>query len=260
MKVLITGHKGFIGSNVYRDWKKIVPDVTGIDRPDDIENFEGGDYDLVIHLAAYADIRDSIEDPNKYYTNNVVKTKKLFDWCRETNTRLLYASSSAVEGAYWENPYAMTKWINEQMAPSNSVGMRFTTVYGADSRPNMMYRMLLDKTAKYVTNHKRDWIHVDDVCSAIRCLAESEFTGIIPVGSGQLTSVRELAEKMDMGHLPVKVDTPGEREENLADITEMKKLGWFPMHDIMFDDGEEYEDPMIEAFAQSGLEPDAQFF
>jgi nucleoside-diphosphate-sugar epimerase len=164
MKVLITGHKGFIGSSVYHDWEITNKgNITGIDRPDDIEDFDGGEYDLVIHLAAYANIRDSIEDPDNYYTNNVVKTRKLFDWCRETDTRLLYASSSAVDGAYWENPYAMTKWINEQMAPPNSVGMRFTTVYGPGSRPNMMYRMLQDKTAKYVTNHKRDWIHVVDV-------------------------------------------------------------------------------------------------
>ena len=242
VKVLITGHKGFIGSNVYRDWKETHGEwVTGIDRPDDVENFEGGDYDLVIHLAAYADIRDSIEDPDNYYQNNVVKTKKLFDWCRETNTRLLYASSSAVEGAYWENPYAMTKWINEQMAPPNSVGMRFTTVFGPDSRPNMMYRMLQDKTAKYVTNHKRDWIHVSDVCRAIRYIAESNFTGPISVGSGDLTPVRELAKVMGMGDLPVKEDTPGERDENLADITELRKLGWFPTINILHHgEGDEY--------------------
>ena len=135
-------------------------DVTGIDRPDDIGDFEGGDYDLVIPFpAAHADIRDSIEDPNKYYTNNALKTKKLFGVGVEKQTpdffMLLLVQWS---GAYWENPYAMTKWINEQMAPPNSVGMRFTTVFGPGSRRNMMHRMLQDKTAKYVTNHKRDWI------------------------------------------------------------------------------------------------------
>ena len=104
--------------------------------------------------------------------------KPLFDWCRDTNTRLLYASSSAVEEEYWENPYAMTKWVNEMMdPPSNSVGLRFTTVYGPDSREDMMYRMLEDKTAKYVTNHRRDWIHVKDVCRAIRYLAHANVNG-----------------------------------------------------------------------------------
>ena len=120
----------------------------------------------------------------------------MFEWCRKTNTRLLYASSSAVEEEYWENPYAMTKWINEVMAPPNSVGMRFTTVYGPDSRPNMMYRMLEDKTAKYVTNHKRDWIHVKDVCRAIHYLASSSITGPVTIGTGKSVSVKALADAM----------------------------------------------------------------
>ena len=72
---------------------------------------------MVIHLAAYANIRESLEDPEKFYVNNVLMAKPLFDWCRDTNTRLLYASSSAVEEEYWENPYAMTKWVNEMMDP-----------------------------------------------------------------------------------------------------------------------------------------------
>ena len=54
--------------------------------------------------------------------------------------------------------------------------MRFTTVYGFDTRDNMMYGLLRDKKATYVTNHKRDWIHVQDVCRAIRFLAPSILT------------------------------------------------------------------------------------
>jgi nucleoside-diphosphate-sugar epimerase len=52
--------------------------------------------------------------------------------------------------------------------------MRFTTVYGPGGRGNMMYDLLKDGKAKYVTNHKRDWIHVKDVCRAIRHLASSD--------------------------------------------------------------------------------------
>ena len=234
MRVLVTGHNGFIGRNVYLDWQQTlgVNNVDGIDYPDDIGDFDGGDYDLVIHLAAYADIRESLKEPQLYYENNVVKAKKLFEWCRKTNTRLLYASSSAVEEEYWENPYAMTKWINEVMAPPNSVGMRFTTVYGPDSRPNMMYRMLEDKTAKYVTNHKRDWIHVKDVCRAIHYLASSSIIGPVTIGTGKSVSVKALADAMGMGHLPLVKDTPGERMDNQADISRLKKIGWFPTVDI----------------------------
>ena len=178
MKVLVTGHRGFIGRYVFADWRdQLGYKVHGIDHPDCISDFKGGDYDLVVHLAAWADIRESLEKPAEYYENNVVKAKPIFDWCGETGTRLLYASSSAVDGNYWENPYAMSKWVNEQMAPPNSVGMRFTTVYGPESRDNMMYGMLKEGTAPYVTNHKRDWIHVRDVCTAIRSLAPSSVCG-----------------------------------------------------------------------------------
>ena len=232
-KVLITGHEGFIGKHVFADWYETHGEwVTGLDRPDDVKDFTGGEYDLVIHLAAYADIRDSQENPEKYYNNNVLSTKPLFDWCRDTNTRLLYASSSAVEEGYWTNPYAMTKWVNEQMAPPNSVGMRFTTVYGPGGRGNMMYDLLKNKKAKYVTNHKRDWIHVKDVCRAIRYLAASEITGPVTVGTGESVAVKDLAKAFGQGDLPVLENTPGEREDNIADISLLKTTGWFPSVNI----------------------------
>ena len=234
MKVLVTGHRGFIGRYVFADWRKELGyEVHGIDRPDGVVNFKGGDYGLVIHLAAYADLRESVEQPEKYYENNVVKAKPLFDWCRETNTRLLYASTGAANENYWDNPYAMSKWINEQMAPPNSVGMRFTTVYGPDVRPNMMYGLLRDKKATYVTNHKRDWIHVHDVCKAIRFLAPSSITGPVPIGYGESVPVRKLAEKFGQGHLPVKEYTPGEAEDNVADISIMASIGWMPTISVL---------------------------
>ena len=234
MKVLVTGHRGFIGRYVFADWRRELGyEVHGIDHPDDVGNFKGGDYDLVIHLAAWADIRESLEKPEAYYINNVVKAKPIFDWCHETNTRLLYASSSAVDDNYWENPYAMSKWINEQMAPPNSVGMRFTTVYGPDVRANMMYGLLRDKKATYVTNHKRDWIHVHDVCNAIRYLAPSTLTGPVPIGYGESVPVRKLAEKFGQGDLPVKDYTPGEAEDNVADISIMASIGWMPTISVL---------------------------
>ena len=234
MKVLVTGHRGFIGRYVFADWRKTHGyNVHGIDHPEDVGDFKGGDYDLVIHLAAWADIRESLQKPDEYYNNNVVKAKSLFDWCRDTNTRLLYASSSAVDADYWNNPYAMSKWINEQMAPPNSAGMRFTTVYGPDSRDNMMYGMLKDKTAPYVTNHRRDWIHVKDVCRAIRYLASSTICGPVPVGYGESIPVRKLAQAFGQGDLPVKDYTPGEAEDNVADISIMLSTGWFPTINIL---------------------------
>ena len=164
MKILVTGHKGFIGSHVYELLNTIGYDVDGLDKPDDIGDFKTDKiYDVVIHLAAYAALRDSIRNPDKFWENNVVKSQPIFDYCRSYGIRCLYASSAGAHG-WWQNPYAITKKVNEIQAPPNSVGMRFFNVWAEEgSREDMLYRMLQDNTAKYLTRHRRDWIHVHDV-------------------------------------------------------------------------------------------------
>ena len=96
-----------------------------------------------------------------------------------------------------------------------------------------MYGLLRDKKATYVTNHRRDWIHVKDVCSAIRYLAPSTITGPVPVGYGESVPVKKLAEKFGQGDLPLKEYTPGEAEDNVADISIIASTGWMPMINIL---------------------------
>ena len=235
--ILVTGHKGFIGSHVFNDLRHEQGYgylVEGMDFPDDIGDFKAPSgmfaehYDCIIHLAAFAALRDSIDNPEKFWENNVEKSKPIFDYCRENNVRLLYASSAGAHG-WWQNPYAITKKANELMAPPNSVGMRFFNVWSEEgSREDMLYRMLQDNTATYLTRHKRDWIHVDDIVRAIAYLMNSQYVGPIDIGTGEAVSVLDLAKHMGMGHLPIKEHTPNEPEELCADTTELRKLGWFP--------------------------------
>ena len=133
MKILVTGHKGFIGSRLFHDLRYEQGygyGVEGLDSPDDIGDWVAPSgmfaehYDCIIHLAAFAALRDSIENPEKFWENNVEKSKPIFDYCREHNVRLLYASSAGAHG-WWQNPYAITKKVNEIQAPRDSVGMRF---------------------------------------------------------------------------------------------------------------------------------------
>ena len=132
------------------------------------------------------------------------------------------------------NPYAISKKVNEIQAPPNSVGMRFFNVYAEKvSRTDMLYRMLEDKTATYLTRHKRDWIHVDDIVSAIATLIPSSYTGVLDVGTGDPVAVIDLAMKMGMGHLPIKEDTPGERDITGADNSKLRELGWMPTINIL---------------------------
>ena len=234
MKILVTGHKGFIGSHVYEHFTNLGFEVDGYDRPDDLGDFKTDKiYDVVIHLAANAAIREAVENPDLFWENNVEKSKPIFDYCRDNNVRCLYASSAAVY-EWWINAYGISKKVNEVQAPPNSVGMRFFNVYAERvSRTDMLYRMLEDKTATYLTRHKRDWIHVDDIVSAIATLIPSSYTGVLDVGTGDPVSVIDLATKMGMGHLPIKEDTPGERDITCADPSKLMELGWRPTINIL---------------------------
>ena len=92
--------------------------------------------------------------------------------------------------------------------------------------------MLQENTAKYITRHKRDYIHVNDVCRAIAYLIPSTFIGPIYIGTGESTSVMDIAKALGR-ELPVKEDTPGEPESLCADTTALCELGWFPTIHIM---------------------------
>ena len=234
MKALVTGHHGFIGSHVYEHLLSHGHEVDGYDRPFDLGDFKTNKkYDVVIHLAANAAIREAVKNPDIFWENNVVKSQPIFDYCRENNVRCLYASSAAVY-EWWINAYAISKKVNEIQAPPNSVGMRFFNVWAEKvSRSDMLYRMLEEKTATYLTRHKRDWIHVNDIVTAIATLIPSSYNGVLDVGTGNPVSVIDLAKKMGMEHLPIKEDTPGEREITCADTTELRKLGWMPTIDIL---------------------------
>ena len=234
MKALVTGHHGFIGSHVYEHLLSHGHEVDGYDRPFDLGDFKTNKkYDVVIHLAANAAIREAVKNPDIFWENNVVKSQPIFDYCRENNVRCLYASSAAVY-EWWINAYAISKKVNEIQAPPNSVGMRFFNVWAEKvSRSDMIYRMLEEKTVTYLTRHKRDWIHVNDIVTAIATLIPSSYTGVLDVGTGNPVSVIDLATKMGMGHLPIKEDTPGERESTCADISQLMELGWTPTINIL---------------------------
>jgi len=234
MKILITGHKGFIGSYLWDHIKNSGVDVEldGIDFPDDIGDFKTDKiYDVVIHLAAFAALRESFENPDRFWENNVEKSQPIFDYCRDNDVRLLYASSAGAHG-WWQNPYAITKKVNEIQAPPNSVGMRFFNVWAEEnSRPDMLYRMLQENTAKYITRHKRDYVHVHDITTAILTLIPSHFRGHLDIGFGQSISVMDIAKAMGRD-LPIKEETPGEPDSLCADIRQLTELGWYPTINI----------------------------
>jgi len=227
MNILLTGSDGFIGQNLYNHLKEKYKLIN-------IDKISGNDLlscdlhfpaDLVIHLAGLSGVRDSMNNPTDYWKQNVIASQRLFDFFPDT--RILYASSST---AYepWRNPYAMSKYSLEQIAPENSLGMRFTTVYGPKAKPNMLIPKILRNDVQYVnTNHKRDFIHVDDLMSAIDILMFSKLNGIIDIGTGHSYQLTDIINyfKIDCEK---KIGSENERLNNKADITTLNSLGWKP--------------------------------
>lgn len=230
MRILVTGHRGFIGRNVYEHFSTD-HDVVGIDIKDGIDLYDCvlPDVDVVIHLAANAGVRQSIADPIPYWRNNVEVSKRLFEHYKQT-AYIAYASSSSAK-QWYNNPYATTKAVVEVLAPNNSCGMRFHTVYGVDSRPDMMYDKLINGRAKYATNHSRDFTHVSDVVSAIECVIQHRLTGVIDVGTGAPVSVLDLVEAAGQ-RLPIQSVT-GEAVHTEANPTALLSCGWRPTKNVL---------------------------
>lgn len=232
MKILITGHEGFIGRNATRILKR---DFDVLEYDGDIRDWDSNakfDVDVVLHLAALAGVRKSWNNPEDYWETNVTASKKIFEWCISNTVRCVYASSSSIY-EWWKNPYATTKKAMEEIAPANSVGMRFHTVYGPNSRPDMFYDMMLNDKIEYLTTHLRDWTHVEDVVSAIKLILQTpELSGILDIGSETPISVIDVANAYGYRDVPLK-EVVGEREVTHADCTALRQLGWQPKFNIL---------------------------
>ncbi|WP_243354928.1 NAD-dependent epimerase [Bacillus litorisediminis] len=169
--------------------------------------------DIVVHLAAQAGVRYSLENPHAYIDSNVVGFMNILECCRQHEIdHLLFASSSSVYGANKKIPfstedrvdhpvslYAATKRANELMAHTYShlynlptTGLRFFTVYGPLGRPDMSYfkftKAILNGEPIQIYNYgnmKRDFTYIDDIVEGIIRLLDKK---PIPIQSSALVS------------------------------------------------------------------------
>jgi UDP-glucuronate 4-epimerase len=228
MKILVTGAAGFIGFHVSQCLCNRGDEVVGIDNLNDyyevslkevrlsqlepLSNFRfikldiadrdgltklfsEEKFDRVVHLAAQAGVRYSIENPHAYADSNLVGFLNILEGCRHNQIEhLVYASSSSVYGAnetipFSENNnvdhpvslYAASKKANEAMAHSYSqlynlptTGLRFFTVYGPWGRPDMspilFARAITEDKPLKVFNygkHRRDFTYIDDIVQGV---------------------------------------------------------------------------------------------
>ena len=228
MNILLTGSEGFIGQHLNKFLNEQGHKVICLDKKtgNDLVSCDlKYSVDLVIHLAGLSGVRDSLDKSEEYWIQNVIAGQRLFDYFKDT--RILYASSSTAHEP-WKNPYAMSKYALERVAPANSMGMRFTTVYGPNARESMLIPRILRNDVPYInTNHSRDFIHVDDLVRAIDTLMKSNLTGVTDIGSGVTNNLVELVDYFGID-CERAVGEENERLDNLADNTILNKIGWSP--------------------------------
>ena len=229
MTILITGAAGFIGHAVATALIERGHDVVGVDNLNDyyptilkrkrLESLSGhsrfrfveldvsdyerlvslkalGDFTSVVHLAAQAGVRYSIERPFAYASSNLNGHLAVLEFCRNHKNppRLVYASSSSVYGGSRDIPYtesqpvdspyslyAATKRADELMSMAyaklydlEQIGLRFFTVYGPWGRPDMAYwtfteKILNGEPINIYNNgqHRRDFTYITDIVSGV---------------------------------------------------------------------------------------------
>ena len=220
--------------------------------------------ELVIHLAAQAGVRYSLQNPRAYIESNILGFQSVIDFVTEKEIKkLLYASSSSVYGKEEVQPftesmecsnpesyYAATKRANELMAHAyskthglNSLGLRFFTVYGPWGRPDMAPMLFTSAALKdeeiSVFNHgkqRRDFTYIDDVIESIFRLSICFDTvvniydkGVINIGKGSPDTLEDFINTIEK-HTGSKIRKKyieaqlGDVEETYADIEKLRKL------------------------------------
>ena len=306
MKILITGAAGFIGSNLCESQLKAGHDVVGVDdlnsfylpaikqknldevvatakecgsrfvfhkidlrQAESVEGlFKGQFYDVVVHLAAMAGVRPSMEKPALYHDVNVTGTAILFEAARRQGIRrLVFASSSSVYGNNNKVPFAESDSVDcpiSHYAASKKAGellchvyhktydmtvatLRFFTVYGPRQRPDLAIHKFVELMYQGKPlpvfgdgNKSRDFTYIDDTVDGItRAIAwvvaqTKPAHEIFNLGEAQTISVNEMIATLESAtglsaNRNTLPDMPGDVEKTWADLAKSRTiLGYNP--------------------------------
>lgn len=292
--VFITGIAGFIGFHTALKYKANGWDVWGVDNfneyydPDlkeyrasvlwdeginvgrmDIRSKDMTSYmmeakpDLVIHLAASAGVRVSLDEPEHYIDNNIHGTQCVINSCEAVGVEnVIYASTSCVmEGnplpwnevdkpGHQLSPYGYTKLTNEHQFHvskiPNAVCLRFFTVYGPYGRPDMALftftKNIIEGKPITVYNNgdmKRDFTYVDDIVQGIWLVSQNMTArDTYCLGNGKqvdlMDFIREIEKNVGNGQAIYDFQPahPADAKETWSDTTKIQKLGYASTTDV----------------------------
>lgn len=298
MKILVTGCAGFIGSHLCERLIEQGDEVIGIDNFDafypkqikwnnlskllensrfsfhqvDIRKEEqlaiiGESFDIVVHLAAKAGVRPSIEQPEQYIETNITGTQNILNLMRNKGAnKIVFASSSSVYGdktpaPYPENaivdfpisPYAFTKKSGELLLHTyyhlykiNTIALRFFTVYGPRQRPDLAINKFFSAIENNQPIHvfgdgstSRDYTFIDDIINGITSAItliknNNNIYEIINLGNNKPTKLLDLIAKIEQvagkkATLIFKDMQPGDVVMTCADTAKANQLlGYLP--------------------------------
>ena len=191
--------------------------------------FEKNKIDFIIHLAAQAGVRYSLENPMAYIDSNIIAFMNILEECKKYNLNIIYASSSSVYGDSEKFPlseeeicnkplslYGASKLFNELTAYSyyhlyniSSIGLRFFTVYGPWGRPDMALfkftkNIIENKKINVYNdgNHSRSFTYISDIVDAIELLvnnyiSKNNFYDILNIGGEKSISLMDFIKTIE---------------------------------------------------------------
>lgn len=256
MKILVTGHKGFIGQNVAGYLASKGHQVTGYEYiPNSFPDVS--DYDWVIHLGANSSTVE--KDVDKVLEMNFEFSMKLLSICEMQGTNFQYASSASIYGpntnfkedasAYPQSPYAWSKYLFDRAIKTGGEfsiivqGFRYFNVYGSfedhkgnQASPIHKFTKQAKDTGKiqvFTGSEKfhRDFVCVEDICKVHEKFFDIKESGLWNVGTGSTHSFRDIAnaiaakQNATVIEIPMPEDLkPQYQKYTCADLTKLNKL------------------------------------
>jgi UDP-glucose 4-epimerase len=260
--ILVTGHRGYIGSHIYEELLRLGYKVRGIDLKDGediLHCLPDEDFDYVFHLAALPRVEYSVENPSYTLKQNVLVTSTLLEWAKDHNVkRVIFSSSSAAigDGTGPKSPYGLHKLMSEmecrlysELYNLDSVCLRYFNAYSEDQPFGGTYSTAICAWMEMVREGKslridgdgeqtRDLVHVEDIVAAnLFCMEHNQpfRARSLDVGSGRSVSMNYIKDFIDScidvkwTHAP---ERKGDVKHTLADISDLRLLGWRPQVSI----------------------------
>ena len=270
-KILVTGGVGFIGLNLIKKLIEYGYHVTSLDNYstgnklneiegvnyldldiEEIINIRENDFDFCFHLAAQSRVQPSFDDPKESLRVNVNGTMKVMEWAKKNNIKVIYAGSSSKHHDPSDSPYAMTKFLGEEICKlykkSFNVNVeiaRFYNVYGPheplDEKFGNVIGIWQVKVNKNLPlpivgdgNQKRDFTHVSDIVDGLLKISNSEIKhdDAWEIGTGVNYSINELyemfSEKFKIKSVSIPDQRGNYRETLRVNDDLIKLLNWKP--------------------------------